>query len=388
MTEESYPLQGIRVSEALSSGTSCLIFSRYIRILKFRYEKSDAACNVFTPARLSGYGEHQWKAKKSAKLLILNILDRSNCEKPEIWETMKAMMRRKTTWIGVLGFCFGFASISMGQTLDSSPRNWLAPTSITEATVIPPNICTVQDKLTADQAQYRNSWFTSCQHISPSANRFLTMQISPDTLEWQNIPAGSYNYPTFLLGTQVWVPNLASCSIPTQVKWVHVCNTLVPITPTRVGSEILYDGEIKPFTIAQAWDPSASTITESIVAPASGRRHLRVMLNNQDYWGAAAYVFKDYSHRDLSIHRKFTFKAKASQKPLKLKIYFVSMDDGIESEWAEVNLENTYKIYEIDLSSLRNSGFNFSRVQAVIFAISEQDTKQFLIDIDDIKVFI
>jgi hypothetical protein len=275
------------------------------------------------------------------------------------------------------------------QSSDSSPRNWLSPTSLTEGTPLPKDLCTAADKLSNSEAQYRAAWFTSCGHLSPSANKFLNMRISQETLEWENIPAGSYNYPVFLQGQQVWKPNTGSCSVPLQVKWVHVCNTLVPTQPVRGGNEIIYDGEVKPFTSGLAWDASNSTIVESILAPASGRNHLRVILNNENYWGGAAYVFKDFARRDLAIYRKLTFKAKTpSKKALTLKVFFVSMDAHLSSERAEVLIGNFYEKYEIDLAQLRNGSFDFSDTQAIVFAISEPEDKQFLIDLDDLRIFL
>jgi hypothetical protein len=298
-------------------------------------------------------------------------------------------MARSTSYAFLLGTTLALSQQSLAQTSPGTPRQWLLPASLTDEIPIPADICSKQDKLDNEQAQYRSAWFTRCGHLSSSSSKFLTMRINQDTLDWERIPAGSYNYPVFLGNGKIWKPDTSSCDIPLQVSWAHVCNSVYATQTIRAGNEIIYDGETKLFANAQSWDTNDSTITESVLSPAAGQKHLRLILNNENYWGAAAYAFKNWAHRDLAIYRSFTFKAKSpSKSPLVMKVFFVSMDGHVESEVAEVTLNNQYQKFELDLAALKTSSFDFSDVQGIVFAVSEQATRQFIIDLDDLRIFL
>lgn len=144
------------------------------------------------------------------------------------------------------------------------------------------------------------------------------------------------------------------------------------------GDLVLYDGGEVGFSAGQNWGTTPSDVQEF-----EGR--LRFTLHNKDSWGAAAYAFQNYEEVDLSSYRTLTFRA-SSSAPVRAMFYLVNMNTGLESESLKPLLDQTSRVYSIDLQKLQADGFDLKKTQAIIVAVAETEEKTYRIDVDDIRV--
>ncbi len=161
---------------------------------------------------------------------------------------------------------------------------------------------------------------------------------------------------------------------------------VLPVIPsTQENIDVIYNGESHAFSAGQGWDLTQSTVEESQANPASGQNHIRATLNNVNSWGAAAYVVNNWAAKDFQIYNTIRLKAK-SDKATRLKIFFVSMDNNLESRHLEFNISSAYQSFEFDLKSAVTPDYDLSQVQAIIIAVSQPGKNTYLIDLDDIEM--
>jgi hypothetical protein len=157
-------------------------------------------------------------------------------------------------------------------------------------------------------------------------------------------------------------------------------------TPEAPGtSKVIYDGESAPFSFGQGWDIRQSTVTESSAAPASGTKHLRFTINNENHWGAATYLWGNFAPIDLSKYRQLTFKAKAADD-MTIKAFLVAIETNSESTYIDLKVGKTYKNFVIDLQKLKADGFDLSLPEGLVIATSSDGKATYTVDIDDLKV--
>jgi hypothetical protein len=156
-------------------------------------------------------------------------------------------------------------------------------------------------------------------------------------------------------------------------------------TPEVPGTlKVIYDGESAPFSFGQGWDLRQSTVTESSAAPASGTKHLGFTINNENFWGAAAYPWANFAAIDLSKYRQLTFKAKATDD-ITIKAFLVAIETNSESTYIDLTVGKTYKTFVIDLQKLKADGFDLSLPQGLVIATSSDGKASYTVDIDDLK---
>ena len=157
-----------------------------------------------------------------------------------------------------------------------------------------------------------------------------------------------------------------------------------PAAPTE-QIDVVYDGEAYPFSAAQGWDITQSSIESSSLEPSSGQNHMRATLNNANYWAAAAYVVDGWAAKDYSTYKKIRFKAKTN-KPVGVKLFFVSMDNNLESKHLEFQASTSYQSFEFDLNTALTSEYSLSQVQGIVIAVSQAGKASYLVDMDDIQL--
>jgi hypothetical protein len=152
----------------------------------------------------------------------------------------------------------------------------------------------------------------------------------------------------------------------------------VALTPTN-----LYNGETALFGIGTTWDTTKSTVTESTLSPYSGTKHIRFTLNNASYWGAGAYYFSKTGTVDVSKYNSITLALKSSQA-VTAKVYFISGDLNKESKRVDLALTTAYKVFTLDLLAMQQTGFDRSKLKAIIVTTSLGNTVTIRIDADSI----
>lgn len=162
-------------------------------------------------------------------------------------------------------------------------------------------------------------------------------------------------------------------------------DTQMPSQPEASTPRVIYDGETASFSAGQGWDISQSTVIESNLKPFSGTRHLRFIINNQNYWGAAAYVWANYAPLDISKFRKLTFQARADGK-VSIKVFLVSMETNSETNYLDFDLSENYQAVSIDLDRLKKEGFDLASPQALVIATSLDSETTYLIDVDNLTL--
>jgi uncharacterized protein YqkB len=167
-----------------------------------------------------------------------------------------------------------------------------------------------------------------------------------------------------------------------------------PVTPpaggetpgdgTPVAEKVIYNGETSPFSFGQGWDITQSTVAESSAAPSSGTKHLRFKINNENWWGAAAYIWANFAPVDLSKYRQLIFKAKATVD-LNIKAFLVAIETNSESTYIDFALGTNYRTFVIDLQKLKADGFDLSLPQGLVIATTSESKAAYTIDLDDLK---
>jgi hypothetical protein len=160
-----------------------------------------------------------------------------------------------------------------------------------------------------------------------------------------------------------------------------------PAEPTNAKEtiETIYNGESSPFSAGQGWDITQSKVENSTTSPASGQYHIRATLYNANYWGAAAYVIDNWMAKDFHSFQKIRFKAK-SNKNTTFKLFFVSMDNNLESKHLEFQASTEYQSFEFDLSAAITDEYDLTQVQGIVIAVSQPGKSTYLIDLDDIEM--
>jgi hypothetical protein len=151
--------------------------------------------------------------------------------------------------------------------------------------------------------------------------------------------------------------------------------------PVSSGKKVIYDGEKAPFSMGQTWDASQSNVTEY----RSAGQHLRFTINNQNWWGAAAYIMDNYAPVDISAYKKMTLRLKAN-KAVRVKLFLISMETNAESEHKDFDLTTAYQTVTVDLGALAKSGFDLKSPQGLVVATSVDGDQAFVVDADDVIV--
>jgi hypothetical protein len=153
------------------------------------------------------------------------------------------------------------------------------------------------------------------------------------------------------------------------------------VLATEGGGAILYNGSTVPYSTSTGWDSNGSSIKQVNVAPYSSPNHLRATLIMKNWWGAAAYVPKNWGIVDLSTSSALSLYAKAN-KPTDLIVQLYDQNKASSSR-AVFKVGTSYQKYTIQLSSL--TGVSLSKVQALVFAASQSGSTTFNVDIDNIE---
>ncbi len=228
-----------------------------------------------------------------------------------------------------------------------------------------PSLCGDDALITTAAAEERNSWAFRCGHLDRSV--------------WQPIftaAPGKRSYPLLLTrqpSPSIYRPDYGSCLIPADVSFYEVCE----------NGTVLFDGNTKLYGAGQTWDTSAS----NVIAADNGR-FIRVLLNNVEHWGAAAYVFRtDYSYVDLSAYSQLHVQIKNSGygASLEIQLFLVDMDGHAESVRLPVSISRSYQDVVIDLEQLNLNGFPLDRTQAMVIGISEPHQQSYSLDIAKIS---
>jgi len=156
--------------------------------------------------------------------------------------------------------------------------------------------------------------------------------------------------------------------------------TSCTVTP---AAKTLYDGETVLFGLGTTWDTTGSTVAESTLSPYSGTKHIRFTLKNANYWGAGAYYFSKSGTVDVSNYNTISLSLKSSQA-VTAKVYFISGDLNKESKRVDLALTTAYKVFNLDLLGMQQTGFDKSKLKAIIVTTSLGTTVTIRIDADSI----
>jgi hypothetical protein len=101
----------------------------------------------------------------------------------------------------------------------------------------------------------------------------------------------------------------------------------------------------------------------------------------KNWWGAAAYVPKNWSPVDLSTSSMLILQAKADRST-EIFIQLYDLAKASSSRFT-LKLGTSYQKFSIPLSSL--SGVDLTKVTAIVFAVSQSGSTAFTVDIDNIE---
>jgi len=175
-------------------------------------------------------------------------------------------------------------------------------------------------------------------------------------------------------------PTPAPTPTPTPVP------TPVPVpTPTpkpkpepSQNVRILYDGETNMFGKGYTWDANGSEVSEI-----SGKsNYLQYNLRNANFWGAGVYVWNNVSV-NIADFTGLTFVAKSPQA-CQIRVALMSKNGSSASPYAIYNLGAEYQKITVDLTKLGD--YDLSAAVGLIIAVSQANSAQFVIDVDDLKV--
>jgi hypothetical protein len=142
--------------------------------------------------------------------------------------------------------------------------------------------------------------------------------------------------------------------------------------------KILYDGETSLFGKGSTWDANGSEVSE-----VSGKsNHLQFNLRNANYWGAGVYVWNNVSVNPADF-TSFTFVAKSAQA-CQIRVALMSKNGSSASSYTLFNLGAEYQNITIDLTKLGD--YDLGTAAGLIIAVSQPNSAQFVIDVDDLKV--
>jgi hypothetical protein len=161
-----------------------------------------------------------------------------------------------------------------------------------------------------------------------------------------------------------------------RLEAIDVYNERSPLNIVQHGKD-----NLAPFSMGQTWDASQSNVIES----KSAGQHLRFAINNQNWWGAAAYIMDNYSPVDISSFGKMTLRLKAN-KPVRVKFFLISMETNAESEHTEFDITTSYQTITIDLAALAKAGFDLKSPQGFVLATSVDGDQAYVVDADDVTV--
>lgn len=228
-----------------------------------------------------------------------------------------------------------------------------------------PSRCSQDPLIKTDDANLRISWAFRCGHL--------------DRTEWQTKfpnPENKVLYPVFAStggSPAVTKPDYGSCALPAAVSFYEVCE----------NGAMIFDGKTRAFGAGQNWD-----VTDSQVRPLENGRAIRFTLNNEDSWGAAAYVFNsDYSYLKLGRYSRLHLSLKNSGygAQARILVYLVDMDGQGESIRLPLTIDRSFHDFIVDLDQLSLNGFNTNQSQALVIAVSEPGKQKFEIDLEKIS---
>ena len=169
-----------------------------------------------------------------------------------------------------------------------------------------------------------------------------------------------------------------------QIKFFLMLLLLMSTMAYPSSELILYNGETVKFSNSASWDTNGSTLVQATASPYSKPYHLQATLRNLNWWGGAAYVFKNWGLLDLSKATSLSMAVKSNQA----KKVSVSLYDANKkvSKYISVALTSKYKVVSIPISNF--SDVDLTKIQAVVFSVSVSGTHTYKINIDDIKAAI
>jgi mannan endo-1,4-beta-mannosidase len=147
--------------------------------------------------------------------------------------------------------------------------------------------------------------------------------------------------------------------------------------------ELIYNGESAPFVASSSWDQNGSTLKESTKAPRSKPKHLRASITLKNWWGAVAYVPKNWAALDISSSSSLVFWAKAG-KNMDLLIQLFDLD---KKNSAQIPIKLTYNYQKFSIPTSSFTGVSLSKISAIIFAVGGRaGTSSYIVDIDDVAM--
>ncbi|MDQ3233235.1 MAG: putative Ig domain-containing protein, partial [Pseudobdellovibrionaceae bacterium] len=126
------------------------------------------------------------------------------------------------------------------------------------------------------------------------------------------------------------------------------------VVAQRTPRRVWYDGINNGFVEGIGWDTTGSNVKEAI---SGTNKYIAYTINNQSWWGAAAYSFSSNTQTDLSAYAFLKFDLWSSTN-VSAMIYLVDYMTGKESAKQTFALTSVYP--EMPISRLFHDGFQAS----------------------------
>jgi lysophospholipase L1-like esterase/thiol-disulfide isomerase/thioredoxin len=162
-----------------------------------------------------------------------------------------------------------------------------------------------------------------------------------------------------------------------RIYWLLFC-----LMSNIAFGQMIYDGEKAKFSASSSWDQNGSKLSQMTISAYSKPKHLRAVLKNKDYWGAAAYVPANWKPYDFSKAESFSFYAK-SDKPVSFIVQLFDETKAVSSAIVQA-IDKRYKQVSIPVSAFDK--IDKTKVTAIVFAVSQKLPATYTIDIDNIEL--